>query len=203
MGGRGTATGGADYTRGPVRPPIVGHRVVVSRREVVAILCPMLDEVRRYVRGGVQAFASAGPDDLFERVQGLAARAASFATMMAQWWTEARDSLLREVRDVAVRQVEEMGLATKQDVETLRRRLDRLEAETRPARSGGSGRTGRKSGAGTRRGTAAGTSRGTTTGKTSAAARTRARSTRTPARTPPRRRASGPGSGSSDTPVTG
>ena len=92
----------------------------------------MIEDVRKYVRAGIEALAPQGTEDLAATLLGRAQTAAeqlsSFASGFLEWSAEARASLLREVRDLVARQVQDMGLATKDDVETLRRRIDRLEA---------------------------------------------------------------------------
>ena len=92
----------------------------------------MIEDVRKYVRAGIEALAPQGTEDLAATLLGRAQTAAeqlsSFASGFLEWSAEARASLLKEVRDLVARQIQEMGLATKADVETLRRRIDRLEA---------------------------------------------------------------------------
>ena len=111
----------------------------------------MIEDVRKYVRAGIEALTPQGTEDLAATLLGRAQTAAeqlsAFASGFLEWSAEARASLLKEVRDLVARQVQEMGLATKDDVETLRRRIDRLEA------GGGRGQGGRAS-AGSSRGKA-------------------------------------------------
>ncbi|HYT79984.1 MAG TPA: hypothetical protein VEQ37_12155, partial [Actinomycetota bacterium] len=45
-----------------------------------------------------------------------------------EWSAEARASLQQELRDLVARQVEDMGVATKKDLDGLTARLERLEA---------------------------------------------------------------------------
>src|SRR5207237_3561968 len=110
----------------------------------------MIEDVRKYVRAGIEALTPQGTEDLAATLLGRAQTAAeqlsAFASGFLEWSAEARASLLKEVRDLVARQVQEMGLATKDDVETLRRRIDLLEA-------GGRGQSGRAS-AGSSRGKA-------------------------------------------------
>jgi hypothetical protein len=97
----------------------------------------MLEDMRKYVRAGLEALSSQGAEDaagvIMSRAGALAEQLTSFASGFLEWSAEARASLLQEVRDMITRQVESMGLASKDDVETLRRRVDRLEA--RPTRA--------------------------------------------------------------------
>jgi hypothetical protein len=103
----------------------------------------MLEDMRKYVRAGLEALSSQGAEDaagvIMSRAGAVAEQLTSFASGFLEWSAEARASLLQEVRDMITRQVESMGLASKDDVETLRRRIDRLEA--RPRRGGGTSAT--------------------------------------------------------------
>lgn len=87
----------------------------------------MLEDMRKYVRLGVEALAAQRPEELVSRVQGFADQIGGLATAFLEWSAEARASLLREVKDLVVRQVQEMGLATREDLDVIRARLDRLE----------------------------------------------------------------------------
>jgi hypothetical protein len=95
------------------------------------ILCPMLDDVRKYVRAGIEAVAPGRSEEIaatvISRAQTLGEQMSSLATGFLEWSAEARGSLMHEVKDLIARQVSEMGLATKQELEALRRRLERLE----------------------------------------------------------------------------
>jgi BMFP domain-containing protein YqiC len=102
----------------------------------------MLDDMKRYVKAGLEALAPQGADEvggaLLARAQEFAAQMSTLAGAFVQWSAEARASILHEVRDLVARQIEEMGVATKHDVDTLRKRLDRLEAratESKPSAS--------------------------------------------------------------------
>jgi hypothetical protein len=57
----------------------------------------------------------------------MAEQLSALASGFLEWSAEARASLLQELRDVVARQVQDMGLATKKDLDALRARLDRLE----------------------------------------------------------------------------
>jgi hypothetical protein len=88
--------------------------------------------MKKYVRAGLEALSSQGTEDaagaFMARAGGLAEQLNALASGFLEWSAEARASLLQELRDLISRQVESMGLATKKDVEALRRRVDRLEA---------------------------------------------------------------------------
>ena len=109
----------------------------------VAILAEMLDAMQKYVRAGLDALSSQGvqaSSRLSPRIDNVTDQLSSVASALTDWWQEAGGTLVREVRDNVVKQVEAFGLATKKDVETLRARLDRLEARaTSPTRVAGGG----------------------------------------------------------------
>ncbi|GEM_PF-3122965 len=111
----------------------------------VAILPHMLDDMRKYVRAGLEAAAGQVPDEmtgaLFARAAGMAEQLSALASGFMQWSAEARASLLSEARQLIAGQVEEMGLATKQEVERLRRRIGELEEGLEEARKAGRGRS--------------------------------------------------------------
>ena len=60
--------------------------------------------------------------------QGVAEQLSSLAAGFLEWSSEARASLLQELKDLVARQIEEMGVATKKDVDELEARLGKLEA---------------------------------------------------------------------------
>jgi len=113
----------------------------------------MLDDVRKYVRLGLEALSSQAAqsseevgDAVRSRTEAVAAQLSTLAAGFLEWSAEARASLVQEIKDLVSRQVEEMGVATKKDLETLRARLDRLEGRLQ-----GAGQTGAARGAATRR----------------------------------------------------
>jgi len=93
----------------------------------------MLGDMLKYVRLGLEALSSQGSEDVTgamrSRAQGVAEQISALAAGFVEWSAEARASLLQELRDVVARQVEDMGVATKKDLDDLRARLDRLEAK--------------------------------------------------------------------------
>jgi BMFP domain-containing protein YqiC len=100
----------------------------------------MLGDMLKYVRLGLEALSSQGSEDVTgamrSRAQGVAEQISALAAGFLEWSAEARASLLQELRDVVARQVEDMGVATKKDLDDLRARLDRLEAkETKTAKA--------------------------------------------------------------------
>jgi hypothetical protein len=92
----------------------------------------MLGDMRKYVRFGLEALSGAASEDPTgakrSRAQGVAEQISALAAGFLEWSAEARASLLQELRDVVARQVEDMGVARKRDLDDLRARLDRLEA---------------------------------------------------------------------------
>ena len=92
----------------------------------------MLDDMRKYVRLGLEALSSQGPEDVADavrsRARGMADQLSTLAAGFLEWSAEARASLLQELKDLVARQVEEMGVATKKDLDGLTARLERLEA---------------------------------------------------------------------------
>jgi len=93
----------------------------------------VLDDVRRFVQDRVEALTPGVAEDLagalISRAQGVADQIAGLGAGFLAWSAEARDSIMREVRDMVARQIEEMGVATKADLHRLRERLDRVEAK--------------------------------------------------------------------------
>ena len=87
--------------------------------------------MRKYVRAGLDALSSQGAEDaagvIMSRATVLADQLNAFASGFLEWSAEARASLMQELKDMITRQVESMGLATKEDLQALGRRIDRLE----------------------------------------------------------------------------
>jgi polyhydroxyalkanoate synthesis regulator phasin len=102
----------------------------------------MLEDMRKLVRAGIESLSNDDPDDLAgalkSKAQGVAEQLSAVASGFLQWSSEARDSLMLEVKHLVGRQVDEMGLATKKEVQALRNRVDELER-----RAGGRKRAGR------------------------------------------------------------
>jgi hypothetical protein len=98
----------------------------------------VLEDMRKYVRAGFEALSSQGAEDaagaIMSRASVLAEQLSAFASGFLEWSAEARASLLQEVKDMITRQVESMGLASKEDVDSLRRRVARLEGRAAGAK---------------------------------------------------------------------
>lgn len=90
------------------------------------------------MRLGLEALASQGSDetggDRRARAQVVAEQLSAFAASFLDWSAEARASLVKEIKDLVARQVQEMGLATNKDLQSIRRRIDRLEETLAPTR---------------------------------------------------------------------
>ncbi|HYV01500.1 MAG TPA: hypothetical protein VEM93_04070, partial [Actinomycetota bacterium] len=106
----------------------------------------MLEDVRKYMRAGFEAIAAQRPDEILGRVQGFADQLTALAAGFVEWSAEARDSLLREVKDLVTRQIQEIGVATQLDLDVLRARIDRLEREAGRTHPGGGGDKGSSGG---------------------------------------------------------
>jgi poly(hydroxyalkanoate) granule associated protein phasin len=146
----------------------------------------MLDAMQKYVRAGLDALSSQRlPNSSRKaRLDNVSEQVTSVTSAVSDWWQEAGSSLVREIKQNVVRQMEAVGFATKKDVETLRARLDRLEARgTTPPRTGRPGRA-------TSRSAASGEA--STTGRTKSAAGRSARTTPSPT---PKRGRETPGRG--------
>lgn len=93
----------------------------------------MLDDVRKYFKDRLEAISPQSAEDLSTTFVTMAQAAAEHLSGLAMGLmersTEARAALVREVKELIAAQMEEMGVATKRDVATLRARLDRLEAK--------------------------------------------------------------------------
>ena len=90
----------------------------------------MLDDMRKYMRAGIEALSAQRPDEVVARIQAFAEQMTAVASGLLEWSAEARASLMREVKDLVARQVQEMGVATRQELDALRTRLERLEQES-------------------------------------------------------------------------
>jgi hypothetical protein len=75
-------------------------------------------------------------DDVRKYAQSVAEQMSGVAAGFLEWSSEARASLLHEVKELVARQVGEMGLATKQDLESLRSQVERLETKVRSEAAG-------------------------------------------------------------------
>lgn len=95
--------------------------------------------MRKYVRLGLIALSSPISDesggDRRASAHFVAEQLSTLAASFLEWSAEARTSLVREIKELVARQVQEMGMATKKDLERLQRRVDRLEEERKNSSS--------------------------------------------------------------------
>jgi hypothetical protein len=100
----------------------------------------MLDDMRAYLKDRIEALSPQGAEDLaatfITMAQAASEHLSGLATGLMERSAEARAALVREAKDLIAAQIEEMGLATKKEVATLRARVERLEAKGTGARVG-------------------------------------------------------------------
>ena len=164
----------------------------------VAILPGMLEDVRNYVRAGIGAVASQGadaiPGALVSRAQSLAEQFASFAAGFLEWSGEARASLLTELKLLVAAQIQEMGLASQDDVERLTARVRELEGRMEKGGARATDRGRRSSSTSSRRKSSSATTR---TARSGSASGRKRQTSGTPSRRSGSSGKAGSGSGSS------
>lgn len=140
----------------------------------------MRDTIRQYVEAAMSALpmdrARELASTLIEQGQAGRGRAADLARDLVEWSKNSRERVRELIGNEVKKQVEQLGLATKDDVDSLKQRLWKLEG---PAPSSGSRATPGASGttkrttATTKRTTASGTTpKRTTTSKRTTSKRT-------------------------------
>jgi polyhydroxyalkanoate synthesis regulator phasin len=111
----------------------------------------MIEDMRKYVRAGLDALSSQGAEDaagvIMSRATVLADQLNAFASGFLEWSAEARASLMQELKDMITRQVDSMGLATKEDLQALGRRIDRLERASKSKEPAGASKSKASAGA--------------------------------------------------------
>lgn len=132
----------------------------------------MLDTVRRYVEAGREALTPRKAEELARALskEGQARRdqVTTVARDLVEWSRKNSERLLATIRAEVKRQLARTGVATKDDIESLKQRIRKLEAS-----GGGSARTPRTGGGSTR-------APRTATPRKTAATRKRAAPTRRP-----------------------
>jgi polyhydroxyalkanoate synthesis regulator phasin len=97
----------------------------------------MLDAVRRYVEAGREALTPEKAEELARALvkEGQARRdqVTRLARDLAEWSRKNSEKLLDTIRREVTRQIARAGVATKEDVEALKRRVRKLEAARKPA----------------------------------------------------------------------
>ncbi|MGH2663770.1 MAG: phasin family protein [Actinomycetota bacterium] len=109
----------------------------------------MLDTVRKYVEAGREALTPKKAEDLAKSLvkQGQARRdqAAKLAKDILEWSRESSDRLGQLIRREVKKQISKAGLATKDELESVKRRIRKLEGQgkksTRKRTTGSSGRS--------------------------------------------------------------
>jgi polyhydroxyalkanoate synthesis regulator phasin len=100
----------------------------------------MLDTVRRYVEAGREALTPRKAEQLARALtkEGQARRdqVSTLAHDLVDWSRKNSDRLLATIRTEVKRQLTRAGVATKDDIESLKQRIRKLEA-SRPARTTG------------------------------------------------------------------
>jgi polyhydroxyalkanoate synthesis regulator phasin len=139
----------------------------------------MLDTVRRYVEAGMGALSSKRAEDLakvlVKRGEARKEQVAKVARDLAEWSKKSRDRMAEVVQREVKKQVEALGLATKSDLESLKRRVKSLESKAGASPKTSSSRKGAGS---SRKGAASTRAKGAASTKGEAATTKRASSTR-------------------------
>jgi hypothetical protein len=111
----------------------------------------MIEDMRKYVRAGLDALSSQGAEDaagvIMSRATVLADQLNAFASGFLECSAAARASLMQELKDMITRQVDSMGLATKEDLQALGRRIDRLERASKSKEPAGASKSKASAGA--------------------------------------------------------
>ncbi|HVM10892.1 MAG TPA: hypothetical protein VM638_00265 [Actinomycetota bacterium] len=133
--------------------------------------------MRRYVEAGMGVLSSRRAEELARKMveQGQTGKdqVTKVARDLIDWSKKNGERLAKQVRSEVRKQIVALGVATKSDVETLRRRIDKLEGRGSAARStGATGSSPKKSTA------KKSTAKKTTTAKPTAAKSTTRKTTR-------------------------
>jgi polyhydroxyalkanoate synthesis regulator phasin len=100
---------------------------------------PMLDGVRRFVRESFDRLSSRRPEELARTLaqQGRARKeqASRIARDVVEWSKKNREVVADVVQREVRQQIAKIGVATKEEVSSLRRRVRDLEGGTRPTRA--------------------------------------------------------------------
>jgi polyhydroxyalkanoate synthesis regulator phasin len=99
----------------------------------------MLETVRRYVEAGMGALSSKRAEELakglVKRGEARKEQVAKIARELAEWSKNSRERLAEVVRREVKKQVDGLGLATKKDVDALKKRVQSLEGKASASRS--------------------------------------------------------------------
>jgi polyhydroxyalkanoate synthesis regulator phasin len=92
----------------------------------------MLDAVRKYVEAGREALTPKKAEELARALvkegQARGEQVAGLARDLAEWSRRNSEKLLDTIRAEVKRQIARAGVATKDDIESLKRRIRKLEA---------------------------------------------------------------------------
>lgn len=95
------------------------------------MLPEMLDDLRKKMELGIGSISKQSPDELAGSLVSRAREAAGELTGLAagilEWSSAARETLVRDIRELVDHQVAAMGLATRDELRALTERVDRLE----------------------------------------------------------------------------
>jgi polyhydroxyalkanoate synthesis regulator phasin len=93
----------------------------------------VLDDVKTFLRAGLDSLSPGATDRVPEAVLAkahvVAEQMSSLFGGLLEWSSEARASLRQEVKDAVNRQVGDLGVATKREVDSLRARIEELEKQ--------------------------------------------------------------------------
>ena len=99
----------------------------------------MLDTVRRYVEAGREALTPKKAEELARALakqgQARADQVQQLARELAEWSKKNSDRLRTTIRREVKKQFDKAGVATKDDVESLKNRIRKVESDVKTARS--------------------------------------------------------------------
>jgi polyhydroxyalkanoate synthesis regulator phasin len=93
----------------------------------------VLDDVKTFLKAGLDSLSPGatdrGPEAVLAKAHVVAEQMSSLFGGLLEWSSEARASLRQEVKDAVNRQVGDLGVATKREVDSLRARIEELEKQ--------------------------------------------------------------------------
>ena len=97
----------------------------------------MLDAVRKYVEAGREAITPKKAEELARALarqgQARADQVQQLAKDLAEWSRKSSERWREAIKGEVQKQVSKAGVATKDEIESLKRRIRRLESEAKPA----------------------------------------------------------------------
>lgn len=95
----------------------------------------MLDTIRRYVEAGREALTPKKAEELaralVQQGQAKAEQAGQIARDLVEWSRKSSERLQKSIRHEVQKQMEKTGVATKDEVEALKRRIRELESQAK------------------------------------------------------------------------